>query len=187
MRPVKVLQEWSREEHSFSRGKKFQILCLLLVMGGVFGFIYETIFYRIDLGYFVKRGTTLGPWIPIYAYGAFFILLLAYRFRRYPLAVFLLGSLSSGALEYAVGWALWHFRQVRLWDYNTEIWNWGNIDGFICARSVLFFGVSGLLLVYVLVPIASHVAGKMKARAFALLALLPAGLFLADILVSLFR
>ena len=187
MHPVATIRAWSREEHHFTPWEKLVILLFLFTCGGIFGFIYETFFYRIDLGYFVKRGTTLGPWIPIYAYGAFFILLLAYRFRRHPLTVFLLGSLSSGALEYAVGWALWHFRQVRLWDYNTEIWNWGNIGGFICARSVLFFGVSGLLLVYVLVPFASHLAGKMKDRAFALLTLLPAGLFLADILASLFR
>ncbi len=31
--------------------------------GGIFGFIYEEIFYRIDFGYFVKRGTAFGPWI----------------------------------------------------------------------------------------------------------------------------
>ena len=41
-------------------------ILLVFVIGGIFGFIYEEIFYRIDLGYFVKRGTTYGPWIPIY-------------------------------------------------------------------------------------------------------------------------
>ena len=184
MHPIQTLKSWSREEHSFTPWEKFCIFALLFAASGVFGFLYETVFYRIDLGHFVKRGTTWGPWIPIYAYGAVFILLIAYRFRKRPWTVFLLAALSSGILEYAVGWFFWTQRHIRLWDYNTEIWNWGNINGYICARSVLFFGFSGLILVYLLVPAASHLAGRMKKRAFALLALIPFALFVADIALS---
>ncbi len=187
MYPIATLRAWAREEHDFSRWQKFQIFLFLFVLSGVFGFVYETIFYRIDLGHFVKRGTTLGPWIPIYAYGAVFILLLAYRFRRRPWAVFLLGTLSSGLLEFAVGYWFWHVKHIRLWDYNTEIWNWGNIGGYICARSVLFFGLSGLILVYIMVPAVVHLAGRMKARPFALLSLIPGALFIADILFRFIR
>ena len=53
------------------------IICLLFVIGGIFGFIYEELFYKIDLGYFVKRGSTFGPWIPIYGYGSILIVLLS--------------------------------------------------------------------------------------------------------------
>ena len=187
MHPIATVRDWSRAEHHFTRWEKFVILMFLCTCGGIFGFLYETLFYRIDLGYFVKRGTTLGPWIPIYAYGSFFILLFAYRFRRHPLAVFLLGTVSSGVLEYAVGWFLWTRLHTRLWDYNTEIWNWGNINGYICARSVLFFGLSGLFLVYLLVPVATHLAGTMKKRTFALMSLIPAGLFILDIVYSFIR
>ena len=42
---------------------------LIMILSGFFGFIYEMLFYKIDLGYFVKRGSTFGPWIPIYAFG----------------------------------------------------------------------------------------------------------------------
>ena len=58
------------------------IILLILIMGssGIFGFLYETLFYRIDLGYFVKRGSTYGPWIPIYLIGGGVYTLLIYRF-----------------------------------------------------------------------------------------------------------
>ena len=187
MHPIAAVRAWSRAEHRFTRWEKFVILLFLCTCGGIFGFLYVTIFYRIDLGYFVKRGTTLGPWIPIYAYGSFVILLTAYRFRRHPFAVFLLGTVSSGVLEYAVGWFLWTHMHTRLWDYNTEIWNWGNINGYICARSVLFFGLSGLFLVCLLVPLATHLAASMKKRTFALMTLIPAGLIALDILYSFIR
>ena len=53
---------------------RFPLLMLVFAFGGIFGFIYEEIFYRFDLGEWVKRGTTFGPWIPIYGFGGLIIL-----------------------------------------------------------------------------------------------------------------
>ena len=50
---------------------------------------------------------------------------------------------------------------VRLWDYNTEILNFGNIGGFICLRSVLFFGLSSLILMYIILPICIKLSQKL--------------------------
>ena len=77
------------------------ILILIMVISGFFGFIYETIFYRIDLGYFVKRGSTFGPWIPIYAFGGLLITIMSYRFRKNPFLVFLINCAVTGILEYS--------------------------------------------------------------------------------------
>lgn len=49
--------------------EKIVLIIQIILISAIFGFIYETIFYRIDLGYFVKRGYTIGPWLPIYATG----------------------------------------------------------------------------------------------------------------------
>lgn len=104
--------------------KTIDILVLIMVLSGILGFIYEMIFYKIDLGYFVKRGSTFGPWIPIYAFGGFFIVFFTYRFKNNPILVFFLNCLITGVLEYGTGWVLFEFFDMRLWDYNTEIWNW---------------------------------------------------------------
>ena len=53
-----------------------KILTIVMILSSFFGFIYEEIFYRIDLGYFVKRGSTYGPWIPIYFFGGGLIFLI---------------------------------------------------------------------------------------------------------------
>ena len=128
------------------------ILILIMVLGGIFGFIYEEIFYYIDLGYLVKRGSTYGPLIPVYFFGGFFIVLLTYRFKEKPLKVLLLNVIITGSLEFLTGYVLLKVFNLRLWDYNTEIWNFGNIGGFICLRSILFFSISSLFLIYVIVP-----------------------------------
>ncbi len=159
------------------------ILILIMVISSFLGFIYETIFYRIDLGYFVKRGSTFGPWIPIYAFGGLFITLFSYRFRKTPLLVFIINCVVTGILEYGTGFVLYEFMGIRLWDYNTEIWNWGNINGYICLRSILFFGISSLFLIYVIIPMLKKVAIKISEKALRNVSLGLGLLFLLDVVL----
>ena len=72
---------------------------------------------------------------------------------------------------------------IRLWDYNTEIWNWGNINGYICARSILFFGVSSLMLVYVVIPLIKKLVKEVSEKKITILAYFLGGLFVLDIIV----
>ena len=58
----------------------------------------------------------------------------------------------------------------KCWDYNTEILNFGNIDGFVCLRSVLVFSFSALLLMYVVVPLIFKLAKKLNDKTFTILA-----------------
>ena len=162
---------------------RFPMLMLVFAFGGVFGFIYEEIFYRFDLGEWVKRGTTFGPWIPIYGFGAIIILGLTFKFRKDPLLVFLFATIASGVLELVTGWVILKFFGVRLWDYNTEILNWGNINGFVCLRSVLFFGISGLFLQFILMPLFGKLEKKMPRKAWLALCYIPACIL--DIVISL--
>ena len=133
---------------------------LIMIFGAVFGFIYEEIFYYFDLGYLVKRGSTYGPWIPIYAFGGLFITLLTYRYKKKPLIVFLLATTISGIVEYGTALFFDKLFNVSLWDYNIEILNYGNINGYICLRSILFFGISGVFLVYVVIPLLKKIIMK---------------------------
>ena len=159
------------------------ILILIMVFSGIFGFIYETLFYKIDLGYFVKRGSTFGPWIPIYAIGSLLIMLISYRFKKYPVLVFALNSAITGILEYLTGFMLYRFGGIRLWDYNTEIWNFGNINGYICLRSILFFGISSIFLIYVVVPIIKKIAKKISEKKLKAISLTLGLLFLLDFIL----
>ena len=78
------LKEINQEEYALQPNTYRKLLLLIFVFGGFFGFLYEELFYLIDLGYLVKRGTTFGPWIPIYGFGALFIVLITTRFNQIP-------------------------------------------------------------------------------------------------------
>lgn len=154
---------------------------LLTVMGAVIGWIYEMIFYRIDLGHFVKRGQGLGPWLPIYAFGALALILLVHKRKIHPGILFVLAVVSSGIIEFVTGWALYHFMGgLRLWDYNVEIWNWGNIGGYVCFRSVLVFGIFGTVYGALVVPKFLAFVKKAKATPLVITSTVLAILVFAD-------
>ena len=140
--------------------------------------------FSLLLGYFVKRGTTYGPWIPIYAYGGVLITLITYKFRKNPIIVFMLATIISGILEFTVGYLLFNLKGIRLWDYNTEIWNFVNIGGFICLRSVLFFGISGLFLIYIIIPLIKKIASRCSKLVLSLISIIPTVIFITDIIFS---
>ncbi len=178
MKPAK-----SRPEKPLERYQKVGILLLVIVIAGFFGWLYELIFYFFDggmTGLYMQGGNFL-PWINIYAVGALLILATTWRLRKYPWAVFLISVVSTGLLELLAGWLVYTIGNgTRYWDYNTEILNFGNIGGFVCLRSVLFFGVSALFLIYVIVPFCTRLARRMSKRAFLLLSISLFSVVMAD-------
>lgn len=161
-----------------------QVLSLLFFIGGVFGFIYEEIFYRIDLGYWVKRGTSFGPWIPIYGFGSMLIFIFTYIFRKKPILVFSLTCIVTAILEFGTGFILDKVCNLRLWNYNEEILNFGNIGGYICLRSILFFGISGLFLMYVIYPIIKLINSRCNKVVYNLLCFIPSMIFAIDFAIN---
>lgn len=176
-------KRYINNDHSFDRNVMIGIICLIIVIAGIFGFLYEFIFYYFNSGMkqFYWRGGNFLPWINIYATGAIVIFFLTYKKRKKPLFVFLTGFVSSGILEYISGWLMDKFQNgIRCWDYNYEILNFGNINGYVCLRSVLFFGISGLLLIYLIVPLCFYLAKKMNRKKFLIISYTLCAIFLFD-------
>lgn len=163
----------------------FFIALMIGVFGAVGGFLYETVFYRIAWGIFVKRGTTFGPWIPIYGAGAIFMTISIWRWQKNPLAIFLISFFVCGILEFIVGALLFHIFDVRLWDYNTEPWNFGNISGYVCLRSVAIFGIFGFLLFYGVIPTILSIKNHLSKNKFRILSSFLAIVFIADIILHM--
>lgn len=178
-----MYKDYLEKNHSFDKKTMLGIFCMIIVIGGVFGFLYEYLFYFFNGGMkeFYYRGGNFLPWINIYATGSVMIYILTYKYRKNPLKVFLISAISTGLLEYFSGLEIYIIGDgLRYWDYNTEILNFGNINGFVCLRSVMFFGLSALLLMYVIVPFCFHVASKSNKKVFLIVTISICSIFLAD-------
>lgn len=178
----KKYKDYINIDHKFDKITMLGIFCLLIVVAGCFGFIYEYIFYFFNGGMkeFYWRGGNFLPWINIYATGSIMIYLLTYKYRKKPLKVFFIGLVSSGILEYISGAGMYLIANKRCWDYNKEILNFGNIHGFVCLRSVLFFALSGLILIYVIIPLLFSLAKKLDKRVFLFISITLCSIILID-------
>lgn len=180
--------KYLNEKIKFDKLTIFGIICLIIVVSGVFGFVYEFIFYYFNGGMkeFYYRGGNFLPWINIYAIGSILIILLTYKDRLKPFKVFLKSTIICGILEFIAGYIIYnYFGHFRCWDYNTEILNFGNIGGFICLRSVLFFGISSLLLIYGILPMVIYLSRKINKKVFIIISISLCALIMLDEIYNL--
>ena len=184
---MKKYKDYLNKDHNFDKKTMLGIFCLIIVISGMFGWLYEVVFYYFNSGmteiYF--RGGNFLPWINIYAMGAILIYVLTYKKRKNPLFVFIVSMISTGILEYIGGAFMEHIMHIKCWDYTNEILSFGNINGYVCLRSVLVFGLSALLLMYLIVPLCFYLAKKMPKKAFLILSYTICAIFLFDELYNL--
>ena len=170
-----------------TKKQKITLICLLIVISGIIGWVYEFFFYYANSGFktFYFRGGNFLPWINIYMYGSFLILFLTRKVKKKPILVFLISMASTGILEYLSGYILYGvLGWTKCWDYNNEILNWGNIGGYVCLRSVLIFGLAGLALVYLIVPTLIKLVKKYPK--LYIVSIILASIFLLDEIYNLF-
>ena len=159
-------------------------LFLIFLTGCVTGWIYEAFFYWITEGMLQNRGVLYGPWLPIYGIGALGIYAMK-PLKSRPFLLFLLCVGVTGVVEYVIGFVGIHFFGLRLWDYRGLFWN---IQGIVCLRSVVSFGVLGLVFHYLLEPRAERWVKQAVPRMVHVGCTVAALLFLTDcILSALFR
>ena len=183
-----LYNDYLNNDIKLEKWQKVGIICLIIVLTGVIGWVYEFIFYFFNSGMkqWYMRGGNFLPWINIYAEGSLMIIFLTRKFKKKPLLVFLVAALSTGILEYIAGFLMYHLKDgMRCWDYNTEILSWGSIDGFVCIRSVTIFGLFALVLMYGLLPLLIYVAKKSTKKSFLIFSVTLCSIFLLDELYNL--
>ena len=184
---MKKYKDYLNKDHNFDKKTMLGIFCLIIVISGMFGWLYEVVFYYFNSGMteIYWRGGNFLPWINIYAMGAILIYVLTYKKRKNPLFVFIVSIISTGILEYISGAFMEHIMHIKCWDYTNEILSFGNINGYVCLRSVLVFGLSALLLMYLIVPLCFYLAKKMPKKTFLILSYTICAIFLFDELYNL--
>lgn len=184
----KRFKNYLNKDHSFDKITMLGIFSLIIVISGVFGFLYEYIFYFFNGGMkeFYWRGGNFLPWINIYATGSLIIYFLTYKKRKKPMLIFLVSMIACGILEYFSGLGMYIIGDgLRCWDYNQEILNFGNIGGFVCLRSVLFFGLSSLLFMYGIVPLCFYLAEKIPKKVFLTISITLCSIIMIDEIYNL--
>lgn len=130
---------------------RFFTLAYLFFLGSISGWVLE-VFYR---RYFssvnperkwINPGACTGPYLPLYGCGLCILYSLAQMESGFfpestawsRLLTFAVMTVCMTAIEYFAGICSLKFAKVRLWDYSNE---WGNVQGIICPKFSLAWGV----------------------------------------------
>lgn len=138
------------------------ILAFLFFIGSLFGWVLELLFRRFfsknnPERKWINPGFCVGPYLPLYGSGLCVLYLMA-GIRPYiktgseiadTILLLLAMALAMTAIEYIAGIISYKGFHVRLWDYSKE---WGNIQGIICPKFSLAWGLLGVAYYYLVHP-----------------------------------
>lgn len=154
---------------------------LLFVIYSVLGWLIEVIVVGIGTKKLVNRGFLIGPYCPIYGTGSIMMILLLNKYKGDYLALFVLGTTVCSILEYLTSYIMEKLFKARWWDYSNDKFN---INGRICLRNAVAFGVLGTVLVEFVNPFVQSLVLKLNGIAFYIICAVLFVIFVTDVSIS---
>lgn len=143
------------------------------VVFSLLGWVYESVFCSINRGHWCERGFLFGPLCPIYGTGAVLAIAIfgspAVESLGLPWwAVFLICAVGASTIEWFTSIAMERAFGTVWWDYsNLPL----NLQGRISVPSAAVFGLAGLGVVYIAIPLVRAANAAVPPLAFEIAAL----------------
>ena len=156
--------------------RNVMIYFLLFLIYSFCGWAIEVIGKLIEKKRFINRGFLIGPYCPIYGFGALAITFLLKKYTNDGIALFIMAIVICGILEYITSYLMEKIFKARWWDYSQKKFN---INGRVCLDTLIPFGLLGLFIMYVSNPFFLDILNKLP---FTLLTILSSCLFVIFII-----
>ena len=148
-----------------------------------FGYLSEIILCSIGERKLVNRGFLFGPILPIYGFGMLTVLFLTKNTTDNLALTFLISMAACSALEYLTSFLLEKLFRIKWWDYSKS--DKLNLNGRICLRNCLAFGIAGSIVVYQVQPLVSGFVALFSLTLEIILAIILSCLLIFDTIVSI--
>jgi uncharacterized membrane protein len=142
----------------------------------------EIIFVFFRTKKWTARGFLIGPWCPIYGFGALFVSILLKKYYSDPVVLFVMSFVGGSILEYFTSYITEKIFHARWWDYSDHKYN---VNGRISLTTSLGFGVLGLAITYILNPIIFKFIKFVPHLIFLVLNIILLLAFITDLIISL--
>ena len=151
-------------------------------------FIYSVLGWIVEVTYVgfidkkvVNRGFLIGPYLPIYGYSAIIMVLYLNQYKENPLTVFILAMVVCTFLEYITSYIMEKIFKARWWDYSNLKFN---INGRVCLKNSLLFGILSIILIYLLNPLLVKLINKMNNTWLIVITIICLVIYLVDNIIS---
>lgn len=162
----------------------FEKVCFLFILFMIYSFVgwaMEVILQFIEKKRFINRGFLIGPYCPIYGWGCLAIILLLYKYKEDPITLFCMAILICSILEYGTSFVMEKIFKTRWWDYSDKKLN---INGRICADTMLPFGILGCFVLYIINPFFTKILLKVPSTTLNLIAIILFIIYIVDNIIS---
>lgn len=126
-------------------------IIILFTIYSFMGWIIEVVYRSISQRQFINAGFLSGPFLPIYGFGAAFIIGLQSLIHPWPLLMELIVyGLVLTLIEYFTGLAFEKIFKLKLWDYSNYKFNF---QGRVCLLFSTFWTIMALAFVTFIHPV----------------------------------
>lgn len=128
------------------------------ILFSVLGWCMEVIYHTVSCGEFSNRGFLNGPVCPIYGVGAVALIVLLRPLSENVAVLFVGAFVITSAIEFVTGYVLEKIFHMKWWDYSNVPFN---LKGYICLKFSLGWGIVGVLLMRVVLPLCEKLIWKI--------------------------
>ena len=161
--------------------RNVMIYFLLFLIYSFCGWAIEVIGKLIEKKKFINRGFLIGPYCPIYGFGALAITFLLKKYTNDGIALFIMAIVICGVLEYITSYLMEKIFKARWWDYSQKKFN---INGRVCLDTLIPFGLLGLFIMYVSNPFFLDILNKIPSTLLIILSSCLFVIFIIDNILS---
>lgn len=154
---------------------------LLFIIYAFLGWIMEVSCKLKEYKRFINRGFLIGPYCPIYGFGAVAITILLSRYSYDPVVLFVMAIITCMILEYTTSVVMEKLFKARWWDYSKRKFN---LNGRVCLGTAIPFGILGLFIFYVLNPFIIGIFNKISENTLNIIAITLFILLAIDAIIS---
>ena len=162
----------------------FFYLLTYFVIYSFLGWILESIVRTICERKIINTGFLIGPFCPIYGFGAIIMILFLDGFKNNIFLLFFISIILLTSWEYIVGVLLETLFHTKYWNYSDHKFNY---KGRICLTNSIAWGVLGVLFINYIHPFMIQILGYVDFIYIAIIATIIAVILLIDAIISVIK
>ena len=155
---------------------------LLFIIYSNIGWLIEVVKTKLDDKKWINRGFLIGPYCPIYGVSAIVMVNYLTHYINDIVTVFILALFICSFAEYITSYVMEKLFNTRWWDYSNEKFN---LEGRICLKNCVYFGLLGVLLVYVVNPMFVRILNNINDGNLKIIGSIALGYFIFDYALSM--
>ncbi len=162
--------------------EKFLYYFCIFFIYSVIGWVIESCYVALKNKKFANRGFLIGPYCPIYGFGSLGMILYLNQYKDNIVTVFLLAIFICSILEYITSYLMEKLFKARWWDYSKEKFN---LNGRICGKNALLFGLGGVIIIYIGHPIINKILLSINPKLLLIITIIALIIYITDTIISL--